>query len=204
MSTQELGRLVNAGSTERVIRSYFLKNLNILGSICAPSQIMDEYIAFSEFPILEGKADFVVFTDRSRMVIVIVEIKGADFNFLNGDGSVNSEINKAAQQIRERYSAIEDNYEMYRRKFHEIRRDVESGSIRYSSCLGPAGHLEVSSEKDIWLKGLVIGGRTTDDLKVSRARHLLEKESHRISFDTWDSFIKNNGYYGNQLRTYNL
>lgn len=204
MNTQELASLINAGSIERVIRNYFQKNLNILGSVCAPSQIMDEYIAFSEFPILEGKADFVVFTDRSRMVIVVVEIKGADFNFLNSDGSVNCEIHKAAQQIRERYSAIENNYEMYRRKFHEIRRDVESGKLRYNSYIGPADHLEVSSEKEIWLKGLVIGGRTTDDFKVSRARHLLEKESHRISFDTWDSFMKNNGYYGNQLRTYNL
>lgn len=204
MTHRALNTLIQQGAGENQIQKFMKANLNLLGEACTPSSIPGEYIAFSEYPIITGKTDFVVFTDRSRMVVVIIEIKGADFNFLNADGSVNANINEAARQVRERYRAIENNYELFRRGFHDIRRDVESGKTIYNSCLGPNNFLHVDPNKEIWLKGMVIGGRTTDEYLVSKERHSLEKESLRISFDTWDSWSYNNGKYGGTLRLYNV
>ena len=199
-----LKQLVRRGAGEHELQAFMKANLDILGKACTPSSIPGEYIVFSEYPIISGKSDFVVFTDRSRLVVVIIEVKGADFNFLSADGSVNANINEAARQVRERYRAIENNYELFRRSFHEVRRDVELGKTVYQSRLGANGFLHVDPNKEIWLKGMVIGGRTTDEYQVSKERHSLEKESQRISFDTWDSWIKNNGKYGDNLRLYDV
>ncbi|MFP3709678.1 Shedu immune nuclease family protein [Paraburkholderia sp. SIMBA_009] len=196
-----LADLITSSAGERDIQSFVKNNLHLLGDACTPSSIKGEYIAFSQFSILDGKPDFVVFTSRSRMEVVIVEIKGADFNFLNSDGTINANINEAAQQVRERFGHIEDNYELFRRKFYDIRRRVESGETIFSSALGPAKHLEVDPEKQVWLKGMVIGGRSVDDQKESRIRHQLERSAPHISYDTWDGWLRNNGYYADQLRT---
>lgn len=196
-----LSDLVISGAGERDIQAHIKTNLYLLGDACTPSTIKGEYIAFSQFQILDGKPDFVVFTSRSRMEIVVIEIKGADFNFLNVDGNINVNIHEAAQQVRDRFGHIDDNYELFRRKFYDIRRRVEVGEQIFSSLLGPAGHLEVDPEKQIWLKGIVIGGRSVDDHKESRIRHQLERNSPHISYDTWDGWLKNNGYYAGQLRT---
>lgn len=195
MTHSALKNLIQRGAGENEIQTLIKENLNLLGEACAPSSISGEYIVFSEYPIISGKTDFVVFTDRSRMLVVIIEIKGANFNFLNVDGSVNANINEAARQVRERYRAIENNYELFRRGFHEIRHNVLSGKNIYNSYLGPKKHLYVDPNKEIRLKGMVIGGRTTDEYLVSKERHSLEKESQRISFNTWDSWTNNNGIY---------
>jgi hypothetical protein len=196
-----LNDLVLAGAGEREIQAHMKEHLYLIGDACTPSTIKDEYIAFSQFQILDGKPDFLVFTSRSRMEVVVIEIKGADFNFLNSDGTINANINEAAQQVRERFGHIDDNYELFRRRFYEIRRRVEAGEQIFSSLLGPAKHLEVDPEKQVWLKGMVIGCRSVDDHKESRIRHQLERNSPYISFDTWDGWLKNNGYYAGLLRT---
>jgi hypothetical protein len=196
-----LTNLVISNAGERDIQSHIKRNLHLIGEACTPSTIKGEYIAFSQFQILDGKPDFVVFTSRSRMEVVILEIKGADFNFLNSDGTINANINEAAQQVRERFGHIEDNYELFRRRFYDIRRRVEAGEQIFSSFIGPAKHLEVDPEKQVWLKGMVIGGRSVDDHKESRIRHQLERGAPQISYDTWDGWLKNNGYYAGQLRT---
>ncbi|WP_071750343.1 Shedu anti-phage system protein SduA domain-containing protein [Burkholderia ubonensis] len=194
--------LVASGAGEHEIQAFIkTKCLHILGEACTPSSIAGEYIAFSQFQIMEGKTDFVVFTNRSRMEVVIIEIKGADFNFLNADGTINKNIHDAAQQVRNRFSHIQNGYETWRRRFHEIRRDVEAGKTIYSSFLGPAKHLEVDPGKEIWWKGMVIGGRSTEDHKESSIRNQLESESPRITYDTWDGWLKKNGHYGSTLRT---
>jgi len=204
MTYNTLADLVKRGAGERELQSFMKENLSLLGEACTPSSIVGEYIAFSEYRIIDGKGDFVVFTDRSRMVVVIIEVKGADFNFMNADGSINANINEAARQVRERYRTIENNYELFRRSFHDVGRDVESGKTIFNSHIGSNGHLLVDPNKEIWLKGMVIGGRTTDEYLVSKERHTLEKESQRISFDTWDSWVKNNGKYGDTLRLHNV
>jgi len=196
-----LQELVAAKAGERAIQAYIKDHLHLLGDACTPSSIAGEYIAFSQFPIMDGKPDFVVFTSRSRMEVVIVEIKGADFDFITAEGRVHADVNEAAQQVRERFGHIIRNYEFFRRKFHEMRALVEGGDQIYSSLLGPKKYLEVDPNKEVWLKGMVIAGRSSKNAQESRIRHELEMENPRISYDTWDGWIKNNGYYAEELRT---
>lgn len=200
MPMSAIRALVTGRAKEREIQTLLKSNLDLIGRSAAFAPIKDEYIAFSEFPVGNGSVDFVVFTDRSRMDVVLIEIKGADFSFINADGRVHADINEAAQQIRERYAYIRSNYEYFRREVHSIRKEVEAGKQRYNSLLGPNGYLHVDPEKDIDIKGIVIGGTTRDDLEESRIRHQLEIDSPRIKFESWDSWLRKNGDIGGQLR----
>lgn len=190
MPLSKISNLVSEGATERELQAEFKLNLSILGTSCAHSAIKDEYIAFSEFPLGHGNVDFVVFTDRSRMDVILIEVKGANFNFLNADGAVAADINFAAQQIRERFYQIQSNYESFRREVHIIRKAVEGGVQKYNSVLGPNGYLHVDPEKDIDVRGVVIGGRTKNDFEESRARHQLEMATPRVVFESWDSWLR--------------
>jgi hypothetical protein len=192
MDTISLNSLIERSAGERAILSYFKNNLQQLGEACSFRPDWGEYIVFSEFPTLEGRTDFVVLNDRSRMAVVFIEIKGADFNFLNTDGTINAKIHEAAQQIRNRCAAVEENYYYFRNKFHQARRDAEAGTIKDRVFLGRAGRLLVDPDKDIYIRGIVIGGRRSDTYKESKARHLLERESPRITFDSWDSWLERN------------
>lgn len=192
MSVIEIKALVERCASERQLQSVMKRDLSLIGPMCTSSSLRDEYIVFSEFLVGSGCADFVVFTDRSRMAIVFVEVKGADFNFLGKDGGVSSRINRAAQQIRERFAYVEQNDEPFRRYVHSLRRDVEQGVQRFNSLLGPKGDLEVDPEKDIRLQGIVIGGRTNNEHRESQERHRLERETPRIKFESWDSCLRNN------------
>jgi hypothetical protein len=199
MTHAALRRLVQTGADERTIQRLLQSNLHLFGEACTPSSIAGEYIAFSEYPIIEGKTDFVVFTDRSRMAIVVIEVKGADFNFLNIDGTVSAPVNEAVRRVRKKFRVIESNHELFRRRFHEVRREVENGKSRYNSHLSPAKRFHVDPNKEVWLRGMVIGGRMGDNYENSKARHSLEREAHRITFESWDSWIENNGKYGEIL-----
>ncbi|MEW6613019.1 MAG: Shedu anti-phage system protein SduA domain-containing protein [Pseudomonadota bacterium] len=190
MPISNIASLVSQGASERELQAELKRDLSILGTACAHSAIKDEYIAFSEFPIAHGNVDFVVFTDRSRMDVILIEVKGANFNFLNADGAIASDINLAAQQIRERFYQIQSNYEPFRREVHVIRKAVEGGAQKYNSVLGPKGYLHVDPEKDIDVRGIVIGGRTKNDLDESRARHQLEMATPRVIFESWDSWLR--------------
>ncbi|MBB5019116.1 hypothetical protein HNQ59_002414 [Chitinivorax tropicus] len=191
--------MIAARAKERDIQNLLKSNLDLIGQSVAFAPIKDEYIVFSEFPLGNGSVDFVVFTDRSRMDVVLIEIKGADFPFVNSDGRVHADINEAAQKIRERYAYIRSNYEYFRREVHSIRKEVEAGKQRYNSLLGPNGYLHVDPEKDIDIKGIVIGGTTRDDMTESRIRHQLEIDSPRIKFESWDSWLRKNGGVGGEL-----
>lgn len=190
MPLSNIASLVAQGASERELQTELKRDLSILGAACAHPAIKREYIAFSEFPIAHGKVDFVVFTDRSRMDVILIEVKGANFNYLNSDGAVAADINYAAQQIRERFYQIQSIYEPFRREVHIIRKAVESGTQKYSSVLGPNGYLHVDPEKDIDVRGIVIGGRTKSDPDESRVRHQLEMANPRVMFESWDSWLR--------------
>ncbi|GBE19185.1 hypothetical protein BMS3Abin16_01800 [archaeon BMS3Abin16] len=187
---ESISQHVSAGASERELRAELKKYLSILGKSCAYSSIKDEYIVFSEFPIGHGNVDFVVFTGRSRMEVILIEIKGANFNFVNNNDSIAVDINLAAQQIRERFYVIKSNYEPFRRDVHAIRSSVENGAQKYNSFLGPTGYLRVDPNKDIDVSGVVIGGRTKEDIQESRIRHQLELNSPKIQFESWDSWLR--------------
>lgn len=59
----------------------------------------------------QGAVDFTVFTDRSRMHVYFIEVKGADFHFVNANGSIHANINEGARQVRERITEVSQNYQ---------------------------------------------------------------------------------------------
>ena len=188
MSQSSIMNLVVQKASERELQIELKSNLSILGAAYAHPK--DEYIVFSEFPISHGNVDFIVFTGRSRMDIILIEVKGANFNFLNSDDTIAADINIAVQQVRERFYEIQRNYESFRRDAHDIRKAVEGGEQRYNSTLGSYGCLLVDSEKDIDIWGVVIGGRTQNDSHESRTRHQFEMSTPRIMLESWDSWIR--------------
>ena len=186
---QKLKELIKNKAKEQDIQKYLKDNLHLIAEYYAPSP--NNYIIFSEFPIDEGKVDFVIFTDRSRMQIILIEIKGADFPYLTKSNKISTKIRDAHEQILERFDFIEHNYELFRRKAHEIRQEVEKGKIKYNSLLGSNGFLDVDPNKEIKYIGIVIGGYMTDDILESKKRNQLELDSNRkTQFESWDSFLR--------------
>ena len=156
------------------------------------SQPNEEYIVFSEFPILDGSVDFIVFSGRSRMDVTIIEIKGADFNIINSTGYKNfaAKTNEAVDQVRHRLGSIYRNYNSVRENFLNIKRRVESGENLYNSLIGPRGDLLVDDNKDINIYAVVIAGRGENDHEESKKRHDLEYSTKPpIRLESWDSFL---------------
>lgn len=189
LSKTEIEHLVLVGAGERELQTELKKDLSLIAEVFAFPQA--EFIAFSEFPVGEGNVDFVLFTSRSRMEVVLIEVKGAEFSFSNKDGSIAADINYAAQQIRERFYHIRSNYEFFRRNCYDIRRAVEAGITKYNSLLGPNGYLHVDPDKDITYRGVIIGGRSRDDHHESKLKSELEfSASPHIRYESWDSWLR--------------
>jgi hypothetical protein len=187
------GRLLEAiedNSSESKLQALIKSDLSIIGDFY--SHPTEEYICFSEFPLSDGFVDFVMFSGRSRMDVTLIEIKGANYNLINGNSyeDFSAKTNQAVQQIRRRLGYITRNPEEFRRFVHEIRHAVESGETKYNSFIGPQGNLQVDPNKDINLHTIIIGGKSNDDLKESRLRHDYERgNSPSIRVESWDSWI---------------
>ncbi|MDG2850078.1 DUF4263 domain-containing protein [Vibrio parahaemolyticus] len=156
------------------------------------SQPNEEYIVFSEFPILDGSVDFVVFSGRSRMDVTLIEVKGADFNIINSTGykSFSAKTNEAIDQVRNRLGLIYRDYNDFRKIFLDIKNKVESGEQIHNSLVGPKGKLQVDDNKDINIHTVVIAGRGKADYDESRKRQDLEYNTKPpIRLESWDSFI---------------
>lgn len=191
ISKKHLSSIIQENVIEKDIQEVLAKDLSFLSEVYAYPQ--QEYICFSEFPIGEGFADFVVFTGRSRMEVIVIEVKGANFNFSNSNSyrNISSKINEAAQQVRKKLNFIDANYKDFRTFVHSVRDSVELGKIMYNSLLGPCGELNVDPRKDIRVSGVLIGGRCKDDLYESRLRHEFENTtSPTIRIESWDSWIR--------------
>ncbi|MFM0010054.1 Shedu immune nuclease family protein [Paraburkholderia sediminicola] len=183
--------VVESGAGERDIQRLLKGDLSIFAEIYASPQ--EEYICFSEFPISDGTVDFAVFSGRSRMDVTLIEVKGAEFHLANQGhyDKFSSKIEVAVDQIRMRLRYVIDEIKEFRREVHRIRSNVEQGKAEYNSLLGPIGHLEVSPEKDINIRCVVIGGRTRNDLEESRKRHDLERNTHpSIKVESWDTWLR--------------
>lgn len=183
--------LLDRYAGERDIQAWIKSDLSRLAGEFEFAQPASEYIAFSEFPIGDRVADFVLFTGRSRMEVVIIEIKGADFVFRNSNGDVAMSVHRAADQIEAHLEHIERSYESFRRHAYELRRQALAGHRMYNALVGPQGLPEVNPEKDINYRGIVIGGRASADTSAdSRLRHRLEnKTARRVRFDSWHSWL---------------
>ncbi len=190
ISKAQVAELVQAGSGERELLRLIKSDLSILGEFYGED---DEYIVLSEFPVGGGFVDFAVFTGRSRMDIILIEIKGADFGIVNSDlyGKFASKIEEAAHQIRERLTIVYEDYHGFRKHAHAIRAGAEAGSKLYGALLGPEIPLEVDPNKDVNFRCIVIGGRTRDDASESRKRTAYERQFHpSIKIESWDSWLR--------------
>jgi hypothetical protein len=187
---ESIWKLVDSRSNEITLQKQVKKDLSILAEVYAHPE--GEYICFSEFPIGDGIVDFVVFTGRSRMDVILIEVKGADFFLTNvGDyNKISSKVEIALDQIRNRLRYIYENYDAFRQKVHEIREKVESGQGLYNSFRGCFKFLEVDSKKDIRVQSIVIAGRTREDYEESKKRHDYEFNSIRIMIESWDTWLR--------------
>lgn len=191
ISRASVAALVNAGAGEREMQRLLKTDLSIFGEIYASPD--EEYIAFSEFPIEDGFVDFAVFTGRSRMDVVLIEIKGADFNLVNSDsyGKFAAKIDEGAHQIRARLGAYTRNYESFREHVHRVREKGESNVKIHNAFIGPQSPLLVDPNKGVNVRYVVIGGRTRDDLKESRLRDEYERSFNpSIKLESWDTWMR--------------
>jgi hypothetical protein len=190
ISKGEIQELINHSSNERSIQNLLKTDLSIFAEFYArPS---DQYICFSEFPIGEGFVDFVIFTGLSRMDIVLIEVKGADFNVTTKGHykKPSSKIENAFQQIKRHLSYIHENYDSFRKEAHLIRQKVEKGNTIYNSFIGPYGRIEVDPNKEINIRSVIIGGRTVNDFEESKIRNEFDTHSVNTKLESWDSWVK--------------
>lgn len=99
---QQLRGLIESGAGEKDLQRLIQSDLSVLGEMYA--QPDEEYLAFAEFPLDDGRVDFALFSGRSRMDITLIEIKGAEF-FLttsNSYSNLNAKFNEGRQQIARR------------------------------------------------------------------------------------------------------
>lgn len=191
ISKSQIERLVNAGCIEQEIQRLLKQDLSAFGEAYAKPD--DEYICFSEYPLADGSIDFVVFTGRSRMDVILIEVKGADFNLVNADhyAEFNHKVHQAAGQIRDRLGVIYRNLDTFRKTAHQIRKRAEKGESIHNAFLGPYGMLEVDPNKDINIRTVVIGGRTKDDQEESKKRQDFENRfTPPIRIESWDTWLR--------------
>jgi hypothetical protein len=188
---RDLIKLILNNAKELELQAFLRNDLSILAEAYAHPN--DEYICFSEFPIADGFVDFAIFTGRSRMDVILIEIKGADYDLVNNDSyrSFSAKTNTAVQQIRRRVGDIYENLTGFKKQVHKIRHAVESGENLYSSFIGPYPKLSVDPDKDVNIRGVVIGGRSKDDYEESRLRQEFEwGMTPPIKIESWDSWLK--------------
>lgn len=191
ISKASVEALVQSGSGEQELQRLLKTDLSIFGEAYAKPD--DEYICFSEFPLADGSVDFVVLTGRSRMDVILIEVKGAEFNLLNANHykAFNHKITEAAGQISQRLGVIFRDLNHFRNETHVIRQRAESGEKLFNAFLGPRSKLEVDPNKDINIRCVVIGGRTQNDLEESIKRQ--DYEAHAkppIRIESWNTWLR--------------
>jgi hypothetical protein len=190
ISKSYLQRKIGSRAGERELQWLLQTDLSILGEIYSDPK--DEYICFSEFPVGDKPADFVLFTGRSKMVVYIIEIKGADFYFSNKGTykKMNEKISKCRHQIVEKLNHINKSYySEFHQICHNARQTVESGNNIYNAQVGKQKYLQVDERKEIEVYGVIIGGVTRDDLHESKLRYNEQILTPIIRIESWNSFI---------------
>lgn len=183
--------LVQSASGEQELQRLLKTDLSIFGEAYAKPD--DEYICFSEFPLADGSIDFVVLTGRSRMDVILIEVKGADFNLVNSNhyGAFNHKVTEAATQIQKRLGTIFRDPESFRRHVHRVRLRAEDGEVLNNAFLGPNPRLQVDPDKDINIRSVVIGGRTVSDREESAKRQDYEARSTPpVRIESWDTWLR--------------
>lgn len=191
ISKASVSALIEAGSSEQELQRLLKTDLSIIGEAYAKPD--DEYICFSEYPLADGAIDFVVFTGRSRMDVILIEVKGAEFNLVNSNhyGAFNHKVMEAATQIQHRLGVIFRELNDFRKDAHARRIRAERGEKLHNAFLGPYLKLQVDPGKDINIRSVVIGGRTRDDLEESQKRQNYEARSTPpVRIESWDTWLR--------------
>jgi Domain of unknown function (DUF4263) len=191
VSKASIDVLVQAGAGEQELQRMLKRDLSLFGEAYAKPD--DEYICFSEYPLADGSIDFVVFTGRSRMDVILIEVKGADFNLVNSNhyGAFNHKVTEAATQIQKRLGTIFRDLETFRLQAHRVRLRAENGESLHNAFLGPHHRLQVDPDKDINIRSVVIGGRTVNDLEESAKRQDYEARSTPlVRIESWDTWLR--------------
>ncbi len=191
ISKGDISALVQGGAGEQEIQKLLKTDLSIFGEAYAKPD--DEYICFSEFPVADGAVDFAVFTGRSRMDIILIEVKGAEFNLLNSNHyrEFNHKVLEAAGQIRSRLGVIYRSLDSFRKGAHQIRARAERGEKIHNALLGPYLKLQVDPDKDINIRTVVIGGRMQNDQEESSKRQDYESTfTPPIRIESWDTWLR--------------
>jgi hypothetical protein len=187
-----MSALIDNGSNEQALQRILKQDLSLIAEVYAHPE--DEYICFSEFPVGEGQVDFALFTGRSWMDVVLIEVKGADYYILNRNsyGNFASKLNEAVKQIQGRLATIyNDGLRKFQHQVHLLRARAETGERVHNAFLGPKSNLEVDPEKGINVRFIVIGGRTRDDLEESKQRQNFERTFvPPLKIETWDTWLR--------------
>lgn len=187
----QLRGLIENSAGEKELQRLVQSDLSLLGEMYA--QPDEEYLAFAEFPLDDGRVDFALFSGRSRMDVTLIEIKGAEFYLTTKDSysNLNAKFNEGRQQITRRLGYVFRNYPAFRSLAHQIRERAERGEQIYHAFIGPQGKLSVDPEKDVNVHYVVIGGRTRDDQLESKLRHEFEVSFNpRIRLESWDTWLR--------------
>lgn len=188
---KSLTDLVDAKSGEQELQKFLKKSDNIHCFSQYFASPNDEYIIFSEFPIGNRVVDFLILSSRSRMQVILVEIKGADFNLSNHSGRqcFKEPIDTAMKQILEHKRYVRENMLTFSEQLHKQAQQVFNGNNKYNAHLGPSGLLQVDPKKDVIYKYVIIGGSRVNDLLESKARHDWEEEHKDVSLHSWQSWL---------------
>lgn len=190
VSKESIKELIDNEANEQELQKLIKTDLSLIAEAYVGD---DEYICFSEYPLAGGAVDFVIFTGRSRMEIILIEVKGANFNLVNSNhyGSFNHKVRDAAEQIQERLGVVYRRYDDFRRDAHERRRRVLAGGLIHNAFVGPQSVTQVDPNKDVDIRTVVIGGRTVNDLEESKKRHNYEITSTPpIRIESWDTWLR--------------
>lgn len=189
-SAEDIRNFLNTYPPEHKLSEFLKQDMSLLAECYAyPSE---EYVCFAEFPVGEGRADFALFTGRSRMSVYIIEIKGAGDSLCrhNHYHEFRSSIQEGRGQLIQRAAWCNQNYEKFRLFTHNVLKEVKNGRKPYRAFTGPKYNLQVDPDKDIKLHYVLIAGRTGDELFDSHKRHNEDSAMHfDIQTETWDSWL---------------
>lgn len=186
----ELTSLLETYPSESELSIFLKQDMSLLAECYAyPSE---EYICFAEFPVGERRADFALFTGRSRMSIYLFEIKGAQGKLCrqNHYHEFRAKIQEGRGQLIQSAAWCSQNYGKFRSFVHNVLKEVKNGRYPYRAFLGPKYRLEVDPNKDIKLNYILIAGRTNNELPDSHKRHTEDSMANLdIQTETWDSWM---------------
>lgn len=190
ISKQEFLSFLDTNSKEKDLHQFLNGDLSLVAEL---GRVRSErWIVYSEFQLGTGRVDFAVFHGSSCMEVTLIEIKGANYNFQNQSGrkSLNFRTNEAFNQMIERIRLIHKAYSYHRLNIHQIREKTESDNYPGLHLRGPQQPLMVDPNKDIELRGIIVGGRRNDDLMENQLRKSYEENQNiPVRMESWDSWI---------------